>query len=99
MTRREFGGVAGRIAGALVLGTACHARAVQPSDGRVRARARRDGKTTAGGTSRLGLATGRDATLQVPATAGSGVHSSRTDSSFAARGRTSGSTSEATTVV
>jgi phospholipase/carboxylesterase len=73
MTRREFGGVAGRIAGALVLGTACHARAVQPSDGRLRARPRRGGKTNASGTSRLGLATGRDATLQLPASAGSGA--------------------------
>lgn len=70
MTRREFGGVAGRIAAALALGTACHAGAVQSSDGRLRSRPRRDGRTTAAGNSRLALGGGRDATLQVPATAG-----------------------------
>lgn len=73
MTRREFAGAAGRIVGALALGTACHAGAVQSSDGRLRARPRRDARTSATGTARLGLGGGRDATLQVPATTGPGA--------------------------
>ena len=53
-------------AGALALGTACHAGAPQAHDGRLQARPRRGGRTSASGTSRLKLASGRDATLQVP---------------------------------
>ena len=70
MTRREFAGHAGRLVGALALGTACRAGATVRQDGRLRARARTGTKTTASGTARLGLETGRDALLQVPANAG-----------------------------
>ena len=72
MTRREFAGHAGRLLGAVALGTACHARANVAADGRLRARPRGGTKTTASGTARLGLETGRDALLQVPANAGDG---------------------------
>lgn len=66
MTRREFGGLAGRVAGALALGTGCQAGAPQAKDGRLTAKPRRVATTAARGTSRLGLSTGRDATLQMP---------------------------------
>ena len=72
MTRRQFAGLAGTMAGALALGTACHAGAPQARDGRLKARPRRGARTSARGTSRLKLASGRDATLQVPAESGEG---------------------------
>ena len=67
MTRREFTTLTVRMTGALALGTACHAVAPLPTDGRIRARARRT-QTTASGTTRLGLGGARDATLQMPKT-------------------------------
>jgi phospholipase/carboxylesterase len=68
MTRREFTTLAARLTGAVALGTACHAVSPLPADGRIRARARRGVKTTATGTTRLGLGGARDATLQLPKT-------------------------------
>jgi phospholipase/carboxylesterase len=72
MTRREFAGLASRMAGALALGTACHAVSPQARDGRLSAKPRRGAATAAAGTSRLGLASGRDATLQMPPQADAG---------------------------
>jgi phospholipase/carboxylesterase len=72
MNRREFAGLASRMAGALALGTACQAGSPQARDGRMNARPRRVA-TTASGTSRLNLGSGRDATLQMPAKSDAGA--------------------------
>lgn len=65
--RREFGALAGGLVTSLALGTAC--RAAQPErngGGRLKARPRRGGATTATGSGPLGLGGERDAILHLP---------------------------------
>jgi phospholipase/carboxylesterase len=69
ITRRRFGGLVGATLGSLVVGDACGAVGWSPLDssGRIAVRPAAGTTTTAEGSKRLGLDTGRDALLQVPA--------------------------------
>ena len=68
-SRRRFLDIAGSTIALVGIGQACRAR--WPSDdGRLTARPRQGTRTTAGGTSALGLESGRDAVLQVPSKGG-----------------------------
>ena len=70
VTRRQFAATAAGAFGAFALGGACHgSQPREGSDGRLAARPRRDTRTSASGSHRLGLAPSRDAILQVPANA------------------------------
>ena len=70
VTRRRFGAVTGGTVISLAFGAACHASdAQQGSDGRIAARPRKTpgkGESTAGARA-LGLASGRDALIHMPA--------------------------------
>jgi predicted esterase len=72
LTRRRFGVLTGGAFAAAALG-ACQLKLPAASlDGRLKARPIRDVKTTAQGTSALGLESGRDAILQMPSKATTG---------------------------
>jgi phospholipase/carboxylesterase len=66
VSRRRFNAVAGGTLVSLFAGAACYGSEAQ-SDGRVTARHRKAARTSASGTRALGLESGRDATLAMPA--------------------------------
>jgi phospholipase/carboxylesterase len=67
LPRRRFGGLVGAALASFALGGACGGSAAGASnDGRIRARPRKGVATAGSGTRTLGLADGRDATLQLP---------------------------------
>jgi phospholipase/carboxylesterase len=66
VSRRRFNAVASGAVASLFAGAACFGSETQ-SDGRVAARHRKPARTSASGTRALGLESGRDATLAMPA--------------------------------
>src|SRR5262245_44556198 len=74
MTRRQFGGLAAGALGSFAL-AACHLKlpAGALDEGRLKARPVAGVKTSAQGTSRLGLDSSRDAMLQLPSKAPAGA--------------------------
>jgi phospholipase/carboxylesterase len=75
LTRRQFGGVAAGALGSFAVGGACHLKlpAGALDEGRLKARPVAGVKTSAQGTSRLGLDSSRDAMLQLPSKASAGA--------------------------
>jgi phospholipase/carboxylesterase len=72
ITRRRFGQIAGTAFASFALSSGCRgSEASLTTGGRIAARPRRETATTASGTRALGLGRTRDATLQIPARAGS----------------------------
>ena len=69
MTRRRFGAVAGATFASLAFGGCRGSAASAADDGRLTARPKAGGPTSASGTQPLGLSPGRDAILQMPARA------------------------------
>jgi phospholipase/carboxylesterase len=69
MTRRRFGAVAGATVGALAFGACRGSAAAGADEGRLTVRPKAGGSTSASGSHPLGLASGRDAILQMPARA------------------------------
>jgi phospholipase/carboxylesterase len=74
MNRRRFGALAGGALASIALGDGCglSGETRTQTDGRLTARPRGGVKTTATGASALGLVTGRDALLRMPAAATAG---------------------------
>jgi phospholipase/carboxylesterase len=69
ITRRRFGALSGAALGSLAFDACRGSAAAAADDGRLAVRPKAGGSTSASGTHPLGLASGRDAILQMPARA------------------------------